>query len=88
MGTGRNRLKELREEKGLTQEQVAGMLGVSVSHYNMMENCRRNVSLDFAQKLSLILGKSIEAIFFADSFHAERNNGEAAAQGTLTGRLN
>lgn len=75
----KNRLKELREEKGLTQERMAVMLGVSIGHYNMMENGKRNVSLGFAKMLSSIFGRSIEEIFFDDNIHIERNDEQAAA---------
>lgn len=41
----RNWLKELRAEKGLTVRGIAPILGVSFSHYNDIENGRRNPSL-------------------------------------------
>lgn len=67
-------LKTLREEAGLTQEQMAEKLDIVVSHYNMMENGKRRVSLSHAKRIAEIFNKTIEEIFFTHEFHEMRNN--------------
>ena len=57
-------LKKVRKSKGLTQEQVARELDISLSHYKSMENGIRNVTLINARKLALLFEKNIEDIFF------------------------
>lgn len=48
----RDWLKDLRKEKGLTVRKIAPMVGISFSHYNDIENGRRNPSLKVAIKMS------------------------------------
>ena len=60
-----NLMKKYREQKGMTQQQIADKLEISVSSYNMIENGKRGVSVIMAKNISLILEKSIEEIFFA-----------------------
>lgn len=58
-------LKKLREEKGLTQEQMAEKLGYKhKSGYNKIEVGQRKISIEQAKIISDLLGKSIEEIFF------------------------
>ncbi|WP_035108015.1 helix-turn-helix transcriptional regulator [Desulfovirgula thermocuniculi] len=57
-------LKAARKEKGLTQEQMARLLGFrSKSHYCMIENGQRGVSVETALRISEILGKSVKELF-------------------------
>lgn len=61
------RLRALRKEKGLTCEDMAEVLGLETkSAYSKKENGSTKFSLDDAKKVSSILNKSIEDIFFAD----------------------
>jgi transcriptional regulator with XRE-family HTH domain len=48
-------LQEARRKKGLTQQQVANMLGITVRSYQRYEYGERRISLDTAIKLSEIL---------------------------------
>lgn len=48
----RIRLKELRESLGLTQEQMAEEIGLSVSYYNRMENASRPISSKWLDKIA------------------------------------
>ena len=48
----RDWLKELRREKKMTVRVIAKELGCSFSHYNDIENGRRNPSLKLAVKMS------------------------------------
>lgn len=54
-----NRLKELRKEKKLTQEELAGEIGVSKITILRWENGERQIKPDKAQKLADHFGVSI-----------------------------
>jgi len=58
-------LKEIRELKGFSQEEVASDLGISVSYLSLLENGKRRMSIENAQKLANKLGVTLEKIFFA-----------------------
>lgn len=58
----RDWLKQLRSEKGLTVRGIAPILGISFSHYNDIENGRRNPSLKLAVKMSEFLGFDIKKL--------------------------
>lgn len=60
-----NLMKKYREQKGMTQQQIADKLEISVNSYNMIENGKRGVSVIMAKNISVILEKSIDEIFFA-----------------------
>lgn len=60
----RNWLKQLREERGMTQKQVAEQLNISESYYSYIEAGDRQKMMDIslARKISKIFGISIEQI--------------------------
>lgn len=58
-----NRVKELRGEAGLRQEDLARQVGVSRQTIISVENGRYNPSLELAWKLSRKLGTTIEELF-------------------------
>lgn len=61
------RLRELRKRKGLTCEDMANCLGLDTKGaYSKKELGRTKFSLDDARKISRVLGKSIDDIFFAN----------------------
>lgn len=64
-----NLMKKYRELKGMTQQQIADKLGITVSSYNMLENGKRGISVIMAKNISLILDKSIDEIFFTSYVH-------------------
>ena len=51
-----NRLKELREKNGLTQEQVANYLGVDQSLITRIEKGERNIQVSYLEALSSLYG--------------------------------
>ena len=59
----KNRLEELRKEKGIKQEELAAAMEVSRQTIGSLENGRYNPSLILAFKLAHSFGLSIEEIF-------------------------
>ncbi|MFY9604260.1 MAG: helix-turn-helix transcriptional regulator [bacterium] len=59
----KNRVRELREKNGLTQEQLADVVGVSRQTIISIETGRYNPSLVLAYKLAKNFGRSIEDVF-------------------------
>ncbi len=59
-----NRLRELREARGLTQAQLADLIGVSRKTVNTVENGVFIPSTVVALKLAGALGCSVEELFF------------------------
>ena len=59
-----NRLRELREGKGLTQAQLADLIGVSRKTVNTVENGVFVPSTVVALKLARALGCRVEELFF------------------------
>lgn len=60
----KHKLKELRENNGLSQTELAKKLGLTSQHYCMIENGKRGVSLELAKKISDLYKLPIEDIFF------------------------
>lgn len=59
----KNRLEELRKERGIRQEALAAALEVSRQTIGSLENGRYNPSILLAFKIARYFGKSIEDIF-------------------------
>jgi len=59
-----NRLREFREAKGLTQAQLADLIGVSRKTVNTVENGVFVPSTVVALKLAKALGCAVEELFF------------------------
>tara|TARA_Y200000002_G_scaffold243014_1_gene201061 strand:- start:239 stop:439 length:201 start_codon:yes stop_codon:yes gene_type:complete len=59
----KNKVKELRKLKGLTQEQLAEIIGVSRQTINAIEKEKFDPSLPTAFKLSKLFNRSIEDFF-------------------------
>ena len=57
------RIAELRKNKGLTQEQLAGTMEISPKYLSSIERGKENPTLDTIIKLSESLGVNIEDIF-------------------------
>ena len=58
------RLKGLRVEHDLTQEEFASRIGMPISTYRKKELGVSPIQLEEAYKISQLLGESIEDIFF------------------------
>lgn len=61
--TVKNRLEEIRKERGIKQEELAAALEVSRQTIGSLENGRYNPSITLAFKLARYFNMSIEDIF-------------------------
>ncbi len=59
----KNRLEEIRKEKGITQEELADILQVTRQTIGSLENGRYNPSITLAFKIARYFNKTIEDIF-------------------------
>ena len=59
----KNRIEELRNEKGIRQEELARALGVSRQTISSLENGRYNPSILLAYKVAVFFGLTIEDVF-------------------------
>ncbi len=62
-GKVKNRLEELRKQRGIKQEELAEALEVSRQTIGSLENGRYNPSILLAFKIARYFGMSIEEIF-------------------------
>ena len=62
-----NRLKNLRAERGWSQQDLADRLEVSRQSVNAIETGRYDPSLPLAFKIAELFSLSIEAVFFSPS---------------------
>lgn len=58
-----NRIRELREAKGMTQAELAALADVARQTIIAVEKGRYDPSLSLAFRIADILGKSVEAVF-------------------------
>jgi DNA-binding protein len=59
----KNRIEEIRKVRGINQEELAKVLGVSRQTISSLENGRYNPSIELAYKLSKYFGMTIEEVF-------------------------
>ncbi len=59
----KNKIKELRTEMGLRQEDVANQLNVTRQTIIAVENDKYNPSLELAMKLARLLNTTVEELF-------------------------
>ena len=67
----KNRLRELREERGLTQEELAKTLGVTRQTIIAIEKGRYDPSLRLAFKMARFFNVKIEDIFIYEGENDE-----------------
>lgn len=60
----RQALQAARNETGLTQREVAELVGVSKSSYAKIEAGKRNPSLSVLQRIADLFDQPVEALFF------------------------
>lgn len=62
----KNRVKELRAERGWTQQQLANELDVSRQTVNAIETGRYDPSLPVAFRLATLFATRLDELFFPD----------------------
>ena len=58
-----NKIKELRKEHKITQDELAAAVGVTRQTIISLENGKYNASLQLAHKISVFFGLKIENVF-------------------------
>ena len=59
----KNRIEEIRKEKGIRQEEFAKSMGVSRQTISSLENGRYNPSIMLAYNIAKYFGMTIEDVF-------------------------
>ena len=59
----KNRIEEIRNNRGLRQEELARQIGVSRQTISSLENGRYNPSIMLAHKIAVFFGMTIEDVF-------------------------
>lgn len=67
----KNRLEEIRKQKGIKQEELAAILEVSRQTIGSLENGRYNPSITLAFKIARYFNLSIEEIFIYEEAQTE-----------------
>lgn len=84
----KNRIRELREQRGLTQEQLGEMVGTSRQAINAIETEKFEPSIWLAYDISNVFDSTIEEVFLfeesikksrADSSRGENNGDKKTA---------
>lgn len=71
----KNRIKILREAKGMTQEQLGVLVGASRQAINALETEKNEPSIWLAYDIAMAFGESIENVFlFEESERKPRTN--------------
>lgn len=58
-----NKIAELRKEKLMSQETLAGLVGLSRTYISEIENNKKQPNVKLAIKIAGILGTNVESIF-------------------------
>ncbi len=59
----KNRIEEIRNQKGIKQEELGKMLGVSRQTISSLENGRYNPSIMLAYRIAKLFDRTIEEVF-------------------------
>ena len=62
----KNRIEEIRKERGVRQDELAKALGVSRQTISSLETGRYNPSIFLAYKIARFFGMTIEEVFLFD----------------------
>ena len=66
----RNRIEEIRNAKGIRQEELARLMGVSRQTISSLENGRYNPSILLAHRIAAFFGLTIEEVFIFEEVEA------------------
>ena len=67
----KNRIEAIRKERGIRQEELAQLLGVSRQTISSLETGRYNPSIFLAYKVAKLFGMTIEEVFLFDDAEQE-----------------
>lgn len=62
----KNRIEEIRKERGIRQDEFAKLMGVSRQTISSLETGRYNPSIYLAYKIAKYFGMTIEEVFIFD----------------------
>ena len=62
----KNRIEQIRKERGIRQEEFAKLMGVSRQTISSLETGRYNPSIFLSYKIAKFFGLSIEEVFIFD----------------------
>ena len=62
----KNRIEEIRKDRGIRQEDFAKLMGVSRQTISSLETGRYNPSIFLAHKIAQFFGMTIEEVFLFD----------------------
>jgi len=68
------RIKQLRKENSISQEQLALLSGLDRTYVNSVENGKRNISIVNIQRLALALNCDLEYFFNSEYFRKGDSN--------------
>lgn len=63
-----------RNEKGITQEKMAELIGISKNNYNLKENGKLDFNLSEVKKILNILDEDYNNIFFTENVNKKVDN--------------
>lgn len=66
------RIRFVRQSKGITQTYIAAESGLTVQNYNMKENGKRTISAKELEAIAKAMGEPV-AIFFDEKIHVKLN---------------
>ena len=66
----KNKIEDIRKERGILQDELAKALGVSRQTISSLENGRYNPSILLAHKIARYFGMTIEQVFIFDEEEA------------------
>ena len=66
----KNRIEEIRKERGILQDEFAKSMGVSRQTISSLENGRYNPSIMLAHKIAKFFGMTIEEVFIFEEEEA------------------
>lgn len=69
----KNKIEAIRKERGIRQEELARMLGVSRQTVSSLETGRYNPSIFLAYKVAKLFGMTIEEVFVFDEAEQEES---------------
>ena len=68
----KNRIEEIRKERGILQDELARILGVSRQTISSLENGRYNPSILLAHKIARCFDMTIEEVFVFEEENDEK----------------